>query len=172
VELGGELIATVERKSLADLSSTLSGGRLGYLMAALSAVGRAAVVVEDRYSSVFKQTWVRPAVFAGGLAEAQVRFPTVPIVFAETRQLAQEWTYRFLGAALAEAELDAAARDRFDSLLAPSVGSGPRHEPLTVDTRIVRQWARERGHAVSDRGRLPAAIVDAWRTEASGPVQD
>jgi len=32
----------------------------------------------------------------------------VPIVFCETRPLAEEWTYRFLGAALAyrEAETD------------------------------------------------------------------
>ena len=44
---------------------------------------------------------VRPAVVAEGIAEAQVRFPSVPIVFAETRALAQEWSYRFLGAALA-----------------------------------------------------------------------
>jgi hypothetical protein len=30
-----------------------------------------------------------------------VRYPTVAIHFAETRPLAEEWTYRFLGAALA-----------------------------------------------------------------------
>lgn len=46
-----------------------------------------------------------PAVVANGLAEMQVHFPTVPIMFCETRQLAEEWTYRFLGAALA-VELD------------------------------------------------------------------
>lgn len=34
------------------------------------------------------------------IAATQVRYPTVPIVFCETRALAQEWTYRFLGAAL------------------------------------------------------------------------
>ena len=31
---------------------------------------------------------------AEALAEAQARFPAVPIVFCETRTLAQEWTYR------------------------------------------------------------------------------
>lgn len=41
------------------------------------------------------------------LAAAQVRYPNVPIVFCETRPLAQEWTYRFLGAALAQADEDA-----------------------------------------------------------------
>jgi hypothetical protein len=35
------------------------------------------------------------------LAAITVRYPTVPIHFAETRPLAGEWTYRFLGAAFA-----------------------------------------------------------------------
>jgi hypothetical protein len=33
----------------------------------------------------------------------------VPIHFAETRPLAEEWTYRFLGAALAYAQPDKAS---------------------------------------------------------------
>ncbi len=32
-----------------------------------------------------------------------------------------------------------------------------------VDTRAVRQWARENGHAVSDRGRIPAAVLEHYR---------
>ena len=100
VEVDGTIVAAVERKSLADLVSTMTGGRLRYLLAELAAVPAAAVVVEDRYSAVFKLERVRPAVIAEGLGEAAARFPSVPIVFAETRPLAQEWTYRFLGAAL------------------------------------------------------------------------
>jgi hypothetical protein len=53
---------------------------------------RAAIVVEDRRSAVFKLDRVRPSIVADGLAEAQVRFPTIPILFCETRPLAQEWT--------------------------------------------------------------------------------
>jgi hypothetical protein len=41
------------------------------------------------------------------LAGAQVRYPNVPIVFCETRQLAQEWAFRFLGAAFAYADEEA-----------------------------------------------------------------
>ena len=41
------------------------------------------------------------------LAAARVRYPNVPIVFCENRQLAQEWTYRFLGAAAAYADEEA-----------------------------------------------------------------
>jgi hypothetical protein len=41
------------------------------------------------------------------LATLQVRYPSVPIVFCETRPLAEQWTYRFLGAALAYASAEA-----------------------------------------------------------------
>ncbi len=102
VELDGNVVAAVERKGLADLVSTLTSGKLRYLLADLAALPRAALVVEDRYSSVFRIERVRPAIVADGLAEAQVRFSGVPIIFCETRSLAEEWTYRFLGAALAE----------------------------------------------------------------------
>ena len=94
-------MAAVERKSLADLVATMTSGKARYLLADLATLPNAAVVVEDRYSSVFKLRYVRPSVIADGLGEAAARFAAVPIVFAETRPLAQEWTYRFLGAAVA-----------------------------------------------------------------------
>ena len=102
----GEIIAAVERKSLADLVATVTNGKLRFAMAALAALPLAAVVVEDRYSAIFKLTRVRPRVVADGIAELQVRYPTIPIVFCETRQLAQEWAYRYLGAALEQHRLD------------------------------------------------------------------
>ncbi len=70
------------------------------------------MVVEDRWSSVFAQQHVRPALVADGIAELQVRWPSIPIVCCETRKLAEEWTYRFLAAALAWAETDDAASNR------------------------------------------------------------
>lgn len=70
----------------------------------LASLPRAAVVVEDRYSAVFKLERVRPAVVVDGLAEVQVRWPNVPLVFCETRALAEEWTFRFLGAATSTAD--------------------------------------------------------------------
>jgi hypothetical protein len=108
VDEDGEVIASVERKSLADFVSTLTNGKLRYAMAALASLPRAAVVVEDRYSSIFKLTRVRPRIVADGLAELQVRYPNVPIVFCETRPLAQEWAYRFLGAAAEHHRLEVA----------------------------------------------------------------
>ena len=108
---GERVVAAVERKSLADLVATMTAGKLRYLLAELATLPAAAVVVEDRYSAVFKLDRVRPATIAEGLGEAAARFSSVPIVFAETRPLAQEWTYRFLGAALAHHDDDAAATE-------------------------------------------------------------
>jgi hypothetical protein len=162
VEADGALVATVERKSLADLVGTLLSGKLRYLLAELAAVPRAALVVEDRYSSVFKLDRVRPAVVVEGLAEAQVRFPTVPIVFCETRLLAQEWTYRFLGAALTHHLEHDAADERAAAL--PVAGPVPAREPTPAE---VRAWARSAGLEVADRGRIRPEIVQAYR-EAGG----
>jgi ERCC4 domain-containing protein len=99
---GGGLAAVVERKTLADLATSLVDGSLGYLLAELAAGPRAAVVVEDRYSGVFKLEHVQPGFVADLLGALAVRYPTVPVVFCDTRPLAQEWAYRFLGAAVAE----------------------------------------------------------------------
>ncbi len=154
----GQLLASVERKSLADLVASLTSGKLRYLLGELASLPRAAVVVEDRYSAVFKLDRVRPAVVAEGLAEVQVRWPNVPIVFCETRALAEEWTFRFLGAAavaLAE-HADAAAVEA--SL--PSPPPLPSRPPTNAE---VRRWAVDQGYPVSDRGRLRAEIHAAYR---------
>ena len=98
VTVDDQIVAAAERKSLADLVATLRSGKLKFLLADPSTVPRAALVVEDRWSQVFKLDRVRPAVVAAGIAECQVRYPMVPILFCETRPLAQEWEYRFFGA--------------------------------------------------------------------------
>lgn len=156
VEADGQVVAAVERKSLADLVSTLTTGKLRYLLAALSDVPRAAVVVEDRYSAVFKLAHVRPTVVLEGLAEAQVRFPSVPVVFAETRPLAQEWTYRFLGAALAH-HGDHEGADRRVVELPAAVPLAAR----PAEASEIRAWARANGFALSDRGRIPTSVRQA-----------
>ncbi len=55
------------------------------------------------------------------LARVQVGWPSVPVFFAETRPLAQEWTYRFLAAAVAESVGD----DRVVRRLADLVEAAP-----------------------------------------------
>lgn len=163
VEVDGPIVAAVERKSLADLVATMTGGKLRYLLADLAALANAAVVVEDRYSAVFKLERVRPSIVADGLGEAAARFPTVPIVFAETRPLAQEWAYRFLGAAVAHYHDGLHAATLAADL--PPAGAVPPPEPTTAQ---VRAWARQHGLVVPDRGRLHPDIWAAY-DEASEP---
>jgi ERCC4 domain len=110
VEVDGKVVAAVERKTLADLAGSLVDGSLTYVLAELAGLPRAAVVVEDRYSALFKLEHVSGGWAAELLAAVQVRYPAVPIVFCETRPLAQEWTFRFLGAARADAHTEDTAR--------------------------------------------------------------
>jgi hypothetical protein len=126
VEIDGQVVAAVERKSIEDLVSTVVGGKLWTLLAAMADVPHAALVVDDRYSSLFKLTHVRPTTIAEQIAEAAVRYPTVSIVFAETRQLAQEWTYRFFGAAIEHRANEASGTARLDAL--PTAGPIPQRD--------------------------------------------
>ena len=158
----GQLVASVERKSLVDLIASLTSGKLRYQVADLAALPRAAVVVEDRYSQMFKLDRVRPAVVADGLAELQIRWPNVPVVFCETRQLAEEWTYRFLAAAHAWASTEHAALQHISptSIDLTELHRAPAApQPSTAE---VRAWARTVGLPVPDRGRLRPEIWQAW----------
>lgn len=156
----GTLLASVERKSLDDLVSSLTSGKLGYQLAELATLPRAAVVVEARYAAVFKLDRVRPAVVADALAECQVRWPAVPVVFCDTRKLAQEWTYRFLAAASVAAS-DERPAERFVADLAHP----PPLAPAPPSPAEVRAWATSRGYDVSSRGRVPARLVAAYLDE-------
>lgn len=98
----GAIVAVVERKSLADLAGGLNGGTLVFELGKLAEAPRAVVVVEERYSALLKQAHAPAGFLADMLARVQVRYPEVPIVFLETRPLAEDWTYRFLAAALSE----------------------------------------------------------------------
>ena len=159
VALDGRIAAAVERKSIGDLVSSLTSGRLRYQLGELATLPRAAVVVEDRYSQIFALRHQRPGEIADGLAELQIRWPTVPIVYCDNRKLAEEWTYRYLAAAHAWALEEPAASARAGGADAPPAGPAA---PVPA-TRELREWARGRGLAVSDRGRLKPEILQAWR---------
>lgn len=154
----GRLVAAVERKSVPDLVTSLTNGRLRYALAELAALPRAAVVVEDRYSAIYKLERAEPARVADGLAELQVRWPAIPIVFCETRPLAEAWTYRYLAAAVTWAADDAE--------LATRLGGEPAADPSSAaaapSPAEIRAWARDAGLVVADRGRVPADIMRAW----------
>ena len=153
----GLLQATVERKSLADLVSSLTTGKLRFQLTELSAVPRAAVVVEERYSQVFKLDRVRPSVVADAIAECQIRFPTVPIIFCDTRKLAQEWTYRFLAAAQV-----GLSEDIVGDLALRGLEAAPPLAPAPPTPAAVRRWATTNKIVVADKGRIPAAVMDQY----------
>jgi hypothetical protein len=168
VTFEGRTVASVERKSLGDLVSSLTSGRLRFALGELATLPRAAVVVEDRYSQVFSLERVRPSLVADGLAELQVRWPTIPIVFCDNRKLAEEWIYRYLAAARAWAETEAPALARMglDPGRVPPGPSGPA--PSTAE---VRAWARTHGLDVPDRGRLRPEVHRAWQeAHRDGPT--
>lgn len=163
VTIDDEVVAAVERKSLADLASSLLSGKLTYALAELTALPRAAVVVEDRYSQLFKLEHAPGARAAEALAEAQARFPQVPVVFCETRPLAQEWTYRYLGACLAEL-----AVLRHTDGLESSFGAAAPLPPRPATSAEIRSWALRTGLPVSDRGRIPAQLRQAYHLAHPG----
>ena len=105
---------------------------------------------------------------ADGLAELQIRWPNVAIVFCETRQLDEELTYRFQATAHAwtfteHAALQLISPIRIDITDLHQAAAAP--EPSTAE---VRAWAREVGLPVPDRGRLRPDIWQAWH-DANDP---
>ena len=95
-------------------------------------------------------------------------------MFCETRKLAEEWTYRWLAAALTWARAEPAASARIGAAGAPAASArigaadagatpiendGPAPGPSTAE---IRTWARAHGIAVPDRGRLRPEVHEAW----------
>jgi ERCC4-type nuclease len=99
----GAILATAERKGMENLATCLSDGTLAFQMQRLAEVPIAAVVVEGRYSRLHSLEHVSGDWLADVLTRLQVRYPEVQIVFADTRAFAEDWTYRFLASAIADA---------------------------------------------------------------------
>jgi hypothetical protein len=78
-------------------------GLWAFQMQRLAELPLAAVVVEGRYPALLSSDHVPGAWLGDVLARLQVRYPEVQVVFADSRRFAEEWTYRFLAAAIADA---------------------------------------------------------------------
>ncbi len=115
------------------------------------------MVVEERYSRIFTLPHAKPGFVADLLARVQVRWPSVPVFFAETRPLAEEWTFRFLGAAVAETVADARVQQRLEDLV-----EAGELAPAPPTPEQVRAWAAAHGVAVSAKGRVPRPVVAAY----------
>ncbi len=99
----GAVLAAVERKSLENLASCLSDGTMAFQVQRLAELPLAAIVIEGRYSGLHKLEHVSGAWLADVITRLQVRCPEVQVIFADTRAFAEDWTYRFLAAALEDA---------------------------------------------------------------------
>jgi hypothetical protein len=93
------VLASVERKTLEDLAKSLVDGSLAYALAELAGLPAGAVVVEARYADLLDVPRVRPGWLCELVAQLQVRHPSVPLVFCDSRKLGEDYTYRFLAAA-------------------------------------------------------------------------
>lgn len=164
ITLDGILVGAVERKSLSDLISSLTNGRLRYALSELSSLARAAIVVEDRFSQIYKQDRFRPALIADGLAECQVLWPSIPIVFCETRTLAEEWTYRYLAAVQTWAMAEEAAIERIHG---PNLAQKVKPNNKGTSSAEIRAWARDVGIDVPARGAIPTQIRLLWEIHSA-----
>src|SRR5215472_4189095 len=89
-------------------------------------------------------------------------------------------TMRFaLGGAEYEIDLNKKNARRFRRQLAPFVeharkaGQGPRRRaarraPDRERSAAIRAWARQQGIAVSDRGRIPAGVIERYQAATGG----
>lgn len=108
VRAGDRWLAVVERKAFDNLTSSLSDGTLAFQLARLAELPLAAIVVEGRYPALFTVPRVAEGWLPDVLARLQIRYREVPIVFADSRKFAEEWTYRFLAAAVTDEDEPAA----------------------------------------------------------------
>ena len=81
--------------------------------------------------------------------------------------MAQEWTYRWLGACLAELARPRATMDRRPPSRPRGRSRRPRHGPPTSGGG---RWGN--GVPVSDRGRIPADVVRRYLEATAPPSQD
>jgi hypothetical protein len=142
VRTGERWLAVVERKSIEDLMSSLSNGTLVYQLAAMAELPLAAVVVEGRYPKLFEARFAKDGWLPDVLARLQIRYREIPIVFADSRKFAEEWTYRFLATALADLAESADAQQPDQNGISSaspshndtSVGSGSEAPPVVADS--------------------------------------
>jgi len=75
---------------LENLASSLSDGTIAFQIQRLSEIASAAIVVEGRYSALFKLAHVSGSWLAEMLSRLQVRYPKVPFVFTDSRKFAED----------------------------------------------------------------------------------
>ncbi len=69
------------------------------------------VVVEAPYGALVTDQHTQPGWLLELVARLQIRYPAVPLALADSRKLAEEYTYRYLAAALVHHAPDHAPPD-------------------------------------------------------------
>lgn len=49
------------------------------------------------------------------------------------------------------------------STASASRGTARKRTASSPETAVIREWAKANGHSVSERGRVPAGVIDAYR---------
>lgn len=93
------IVAAVERKTLEDFATSLVDASLAFEILELATLPHAAVVVEGRYSDLLRYGRMPTGYLPELVARLNVLYPQVPILFLETRRVAEQWVQRFLGMA-------------------------------------------------------------------------
>lgn len=100
VEYMDQIVAAVERKTFENFIQSLTSGDLTFAISELADLENSAIAVEGRYSQLFNHQYSSTSFLLESLSVIEARYPAVRIIFLETRKLAEEWTYRFLGSCL------------------------------------------------------------------------
>ena len=158
VERDGQILASVERKSLADLVATITGGRLWYLLATWrrsTGPRSSSRTGTPRYSSLTASglwssptPWPRPPSATDGADRVLRDPPAGPGMDLPLPQRRRSRTPPHRRRRELAEQLPGARHDL------------PRPEPTTA---MVRAWARTNGLDVSERGRLRPEIWAAYR---------
>jgi hypothetical protein len=163
----GRLIAAVERKTPADLTGSAIAGTLAFALAELEALPHACLVVEGRFSDLLKVTkdQVQPDWLLSVVAALQLRHPRVAWTFAETRDLAQAYAYRWLAAAgQAALEAGVVVGVRADTEVREGMGIGTAGEGSGGGNVDVMTTGGTTARTTATRARTRPG-------HASGPVQ-
>lgn len=100
-------IAVVERKTIENFVASLSDGTLVFQMQRLGEMPLAAIVIEGRYSELFRLQHVDQGWIADVLSRLHARYPEIQVMFADSRKFAEDWTYRFLASAATDSDRQA-----------------------------------------------------------------